>query len=250
MEHEGLIAGHNGYDIPVVAEIPDEPSGLVIVGHGLFSSKDADTVKRMLSAFSSRGVAAVGFDLPGHGASPVDGEAFCVSNCLDDLASVEEHFATRLGDIPVSYFASSFGAYVDLVYLATRSHRGRRCFLRCAAIRMAELMDADLDGDSRAQLARRGYIFMETGFTAPMKMTRRLFEELAEYDPFELYVPDGADLCLIHGSADEEAPIDDARRFADFAHARFIEVPGAGHRFNCPGQMDVVEKAALDFLLP
>ncbi len=36
----------------------------------------------------------------------------------------------------VVYFSSSFGAYLNLIYLSTRPHRGTRSFLRSAAVEM------------------------------------------------------------------------------------------------------------------
>ncbi|MDD2497782.1 MAG: hypothetical protein PHY90_06590 [Desulfitobacteriaceae bacterium] len=52
---------------------------------------------------------------------------------------------------------------------------------------------------------------------------------------------------MIHGTADETASIDDARRFARQSGAELIEVKDADHRFLIPGGMEQVIDAAVRF---
>ena len=66
----------------------------------------------------------------------MDGDALSIRHCLDDLARAEARALELAPGARVVYFSSSFGAYLNLIYLSTRPHRGTRSFLRSAAVEM------------------------------------------------------------------------------------------------------------------
>ena len=108
--------------------------------------------------------------------------------CIDDLAEVEAHLLARNPQAEISYFASSFGAYITLLYLAQHPHRQRKAFLRSAAVTMPALAAGWLL-NQRAQedLARQGYFVPQYDYVREMRITPAFLDDLAEYNLFTRY---------------------------------------------------------------
>jgi hypothetical protein len=51
---------------------------------------------------------------------------------------MEQIAAEKAPEAEICYFSSSFGAYITLIYLTTREHRGKKAFLRSAAVNMPD----------------------------------------------------------------------------------------------------------------
>lgn len=245
-----FIQGENGYSIPCAGALSGKEKRVVLFCHGLGSSKESPTVLTVSPVLREQGIGTFAFDFPGHGESPADGERFRVENCVNDLAAVEAHVRSLCPGAEIGYFASSFGAYINLIYLSTRAPAGRSSFLRCAAVDMAGIMKRNTTREHEAQLEVQGYVVLDGDYARPLKITRGFLEDLSAYDVFRLYRPGTARLEMIHGTADETAPLADARRFANHAGAELLEVEGADHRFLIPGGMERVADAALRFFTP
>ena len=177
----------------------------------------------------------------------MDGEQLRISNCLDDLAAVEAHVRMLMPEVDIAYFSSSFGAYINLIYLATYPHEGRRSFLRCAAVDMPRLFRNGTSQEQYTQLNEQGYIIIDFTNIRRLKITREFYNDLGVHDVFKLSWPDMAEIAMIHGDADEIASVVDARRFAKQFGAKLIEVKGADHRIMIPGGMEQVIDAAVKF---
>lgn len=242
-----IIRGENGYDIPCLNHLNGDEKMAVIISHGFGSSKESPTAGIISAALPEYGIGTFCFDFPAHGESQADGELFRIRNCTGDLAAVEAHVRDLLPGAEIAYFSSSFGAYINLIYLATREHRGRKSFLRCAAVDMPGIMRRGTTPEHRAQLDRQGFVILDNDFFRPLKITRAFLADLEEYDVFNLYRPGIAEFAMIHGTADETAPIGDARRFAVLSGAALTEVAGSDHNFLIPGAMDRVADVAAAF---
>lgn len=241
------IPGRNGYDIPCINHITGCEKLAVIISHGFGSSKESPSAQAILKALPEHGVGTLSFDFPAHGDSPVNGEMLRIGNCLNDLAAVEAYVHALAPDSEIAYFSSSFGAYINLIYLSTRKHAGHRSFLRCAAVDMPGIFRRNTTPEDSALMETQGYVVLDDGYVRPLKITRGFLADLETHDVFRLYHPGAAEFAMIHGTADETAPIEDARRFAKLSGAALTEVEGADHRFLIPGGMDRVVRAAVRF---
>lgn len=244
-----FLPGKNGYDIPVLLEADPAAKTAVIVVHGFSSDKSGVTAQRMRDALSSRGAALAAFDLPAHGESPVDGHQLTVENAVNDLAAVEELLHQRLPRVRVAFFASSFGAYLTSLYLARRPRQltPPRAVLRCAALTMPALLWAEL-GALRQSKIEQGQVVYLDRYDPPFMISPEFIRSLKANDPFACCRHDMADLLLIHGTADELAPLAEARRFSRRFDFPLIEIEGADHRFQGEGQMERLIGIALDHL--
>ena len=116
-----LLKKKNGHEIPCIAEFPDDMRKLVIVVHGYDSSKESQNAANLMRILPGKGFGVIAYDQPHHGSEQAAEEELTVLNK------------------EICYFGSSFGAYITCIYLATRPHRGRKAFLRCAAVNFPEL---------------------------------------------------------------------------------------------------------------
>lgn len=252
-----VIPGRNNYDIACTHNITGKEKLVVIISHGFGSSKESPTAAAMAEALNSRGIGAIAYDFPGHGESPVEGEMLRIDNCLDDLAAVEEYVGGIAPEAEIMYFSSSFGAYINLIYLAKRPHKGRKSFLRAAAVNMPGIFRDRETPELRKLLDKQGYFTLHEDCVRPLKVTKEFCADLEANDVFSLYKQgtmnninnktEIAEIAMIHGDADESASFEDAKRFAEQVGAKLTVVEGGKHRLMRPGQMELVLETAIEF---
>ncbi|NBI61958.1 alpha/beta fold hydrolase [Clostridiales bacterium] len=241
-----MIPGKNGYKIPCGYGATGREERAVLIMHGFGSSKDGFTAAMLTEELPKKGIAALAFDFPAHGKSPVDGDFFTLENCLADMASAEEALKRLVPKGKIGYFGSSFGAYMTLLYLASGKAGGKKAFLRSAAVEMPELL-ANRTAAGKKLLEQQGYIMEEEDGTQPLKLTQRLFDGLDANNVFEAYQPGTAELHMVHGTEDEAASFEAARRFADLKGAGFTILEGGDHQLSRPGMPEQVLALAVKF---
>lgn len=243
-----LLSGLNGYDIPCRHTIQGGESMVCLITHGFGSSKDSPPAQLLAGELPRHGIGTLALDLPAHGDSPVDGDALSIRHCLDDLARAEARALELAPGARVVYFSSSFGAYLNLIYLSTRPHRGTRSFLRSAAVEMPLLFHYPTP-EQAEELARQGFLMLDQGYVRPLKLTPAFLADLDAHDLFQLYRSGKERVCMIHGDEDQTASPEAARRFAQTFGARLIQVPGGDHSLSGPGMPQLVVREALEFYL-
>lgn len=246
MRQESLLS-KAGYTIPGWSVIDGQPRALLVV-HGSGSSKDSSTGLLLAENLPAAATGVFAIDLPAHGDSPVDGEFLRLANCLDDLAAAEARMRQLAPQAEICYFGSSFGAYLLLLYLSLRPAAGRRAVLRSAAVTMPQLLQGDIDAAAARHLQEQGYFLLDEGYGRPLKITQGFLDDLAAHDAFSVYRPGRAELLMIHGAADDIAPLAAAQRFAAYSGAQLLTVPGGQHRLDAPGQPQLVLDKTREFL--
>ena len=240
------LTSKQGYDIVCHNNWTGEEK-VLIACHGFGSSKDGLMIQALNRYMPVRRIGVFSFDFPSHGESPVWQEALRVPYCIEDLAAVEVHVRTMAPKAEILYFASSFGAYIMLNYLASHSHTGRRAFLRSSAVAMPKVVEQWVGPKERALMERQGYFVPDYDYVREMRVTPAFLKDLEEYDIFSLYRPGETRLRMIHGGRDSVAPLADARRFAEIFGVELMEIPGGEHDLMGEGELERVLKAAVDF---
>lgn len=85
------------------------------------------------------GIGVICFDFPGHGMSKTNGSKLTIDNCMQDINTVENYIKRICGNLPISIFATSFGAYITLINIAQNNKKYKNIILRSSAIRMANI---------------------------------------------------------------------------------------------------------------
>ena len=243
-----LSKGH-GYDIPYVYNITEQNKIVCVVVHGFGSSKKSPTAEMMLTELPIMGIGAIAFDFPAHGESRAGGELLRIDNCLADMAAIEAQAQALAPHAEVVYFASSFGAYMTLIYLAGL-HDRRRAFLRSAAVSMPQVVKRLQTPEEKKLLEETGEILLsQDHYSYTLKLTQGFFDDLENHDVFTLWREDMAELHMVHGETDQTIPLGDARSFAERFHIPLTVIPHGDHRLSIPGAPEQVLHLAISFFL-
>lgn len=243
-----LLSGLNGYNIPCRHTIQGGESMVCLITHGFGSSKDSPTAQLLAGELPRHGIGTLGTGPPRSRGQP-GGRGRSEHPPLPGRPGPAEARALELAPgARVVYFSSSFGAYLNLIYLSTRPHRGTRSFLRSAAVEMPLLFHTPTP-EQAEELARQGFLMLDQGYVRPLKLTPAFLADLDAHDLFQLYRSGEERVCMIHGDEDQTASPEAARRFAQTFGARLIQVPGGDHSLSGPGMPQLVVREALEFYL-
>ncbi|MEA4923288.1 MAG: alpha/beta hydrolase [Eubacteriaceae bacterium] len=233
--------GQNGYDIPYMSRIRDEEK-ILIVSHGFGSSLKSPTAQMLLDGMPNHGIGVIAYDFPNHGASKAGPDGLRIENCISDLETIEQMMIKENPKAEIMYFSSSFGAYIDLLYLSMKKHTGTKSFLRSAAVNMPELF-MDPTDVQRETIDRDGRLTLS--YEQPLTITAEFVNDMLSHDLFELYRPGKTKVEMIHGEKDATIDPEKAKRFAEKFSIPVTMVPKGGHRLMEDAQPQMVFDAAL-----
>lgn len=220
---------------------------MVVFVHGFGGHKDNGAAEkfaqRVLSKYKSIGI--VTFDLPCHGEDVK--KKLSLSDCLAYLEHVVAHLRENYPCEALYAYATSFGAYLTLMYLAQNGNPFRKIALRCPAVNMYQLLTEKIMTSQELALLEKGKA-VPVGFDRRVPVTREFLEALRCNDLQSLDFLDYAeDILLIQGNEDEIVPYDTVWNFSQEQLIDLVAVPGADHRFRANGTMEQAIKAILAF---
>lgn len=229
----------SNYKISAKSYIPKNMKEIVIACHGFAGDKESSAILALANELDKEKIGVICFDLPGHGESEVNADMLSIQNCIQDINAIEEYIIKTYGNIPVSIFATSFGAYLTLINMAKNSKKYKHVILRSPAIKMAEIYKDSLLRENEEKYKERGYT--KLGFEREMLVPYKFLEELEANDLFKIYqditIPK---INIVQGDKDDIAPIDDTKEFVEKSNgnAQLYIIPGADHRMKKPGELE------------
>ena len=247
-----LISEGREYAIPCVYSIKGDEKQVCVVIHGFSSHKESPTAKMMVERLPDIGIGAIAFDLPAHGESEVDGRSLRISNCLNDIMAVTDKARALAPNAEIVYFASSFGAYLVLIYLAGLAKAKKtthRAFLRAAAVSMPMVVHEGLTPEQKMRLNDAGEFVLteEEGYSPELIITKEFLADLENNDVFHIWHKGIADLHMIHGEADEVIYFSDAEAFAKTFDITLTSIPQGDHQISEAGMPELVFETAEKF---
>lgn len=238
-------------DLPIPCKIYEpefsEVDQVIIGVHGFGGDKESSVLKAVAEEMFFYRTALIAFDFPAHGESPVTSRDLTLDNCQGVLlavaARVKELFP---GVSKFGIFATSFGAYTTLLAIdGLKEELGRfKLVLRCPAVRMNKTFLKIARTDD-AGLKKKGRIIC--GYERKMELGYSFFEQLqannavADHD-----MP----MMILQGDQDELVDVEDVEFFRLLnSKASLVMIPGATHRFNHEGDLDMIVDLARDWFL-
>ncbi|WP_460343008.1 alpha/beta hydrolase [Actinoallomurus acanthiterrae] len=248
-ESSTIYEAADGSELPMLVFEPTEGvrpvAGIVMFHGGALRKGSADGLAPHCRQLASRGILAVsaGYRLIGQGAESID-------DCIADVRRAVEHFvrlaASRgLDSSRLASGGSSAGGHLALVAALIAPGRPLPAPKAGVAAVVALNPVVDLLAYSPAQ---RQILEQGAGITAGKAI---------EYSPIEFVRPGNPPILIQHGTHDEVAPIDQARRFRETMlkagnDCILLEYERAEHAFHYPGpagHFDDVIDATAEFLL-
>lgn len=203
----------------------------VLFAHGFGGHKETKAAERFAEAALSKQKDALvmAFDWPCHG------EDARKKLKLDDCREYIElctHFLTNcVGEKNVSLSATSFGAYLNLKYIAENGNPFCRLALRSPAVNMYQVLTQNVMNEENRKDILRGKETL-VGFDRKVKISPEFLQDLENADITKLSFMDYCDeILILHGKKDEIVPFDAVKSFADDNLIECIAFEKADHRF-------------------
>ena len=220
----------------------------VVIGvHGFGGNKDSSVLRAVAEEMYFYRTATIVFDFPGHGESAASSLELNLRNCKGCLMAVAELAQELFPHVEkFGLFASSFGAYVGLYALDDlMENLGRmKIVLRAPAVRMNKtfLKLARMD---EAQLLKKGRVIC--GYERKMEIPYSFYEELLKTNVVADY---DLPMMILEAELDDLVDAEDVEFFRLLnGKSCLVTIPGAGHRFDHEGEMDMIVDLTRDWFL-
>lgn len=226
---------------------PEKMKKLVLFCHGFAGHKDNSAAEKFAGRVLSKypDTAVLIFNWPCHGDDVK--KKLVLRDCLDYLGIVLDYIRNALGVQEIYSYATSFGGYLVLSYLAEYGNPFRKIALRCPAVNMYEVLINTIMKGDEYDLLRKGKT-VPVGFDRKIDVNPQFLTDLQNADIQKQSFLDYADdILILHGTADEVVPFEVSQKFADDNVIEFIPVEGADHRFQNPSHMEIATKAVIAF---
>lgn len=211
---------------------------VILFAHGFGGHKENGAAKRFADYVLSKykRLAVVCFDWPCHGEDVR--KKLLLDDCDAYLRLVTEYAREKLRAGEIYMYATSFGGYLTLKYMADHGSPFKKTALRCPAVNMADVLDKSVMTDENRALLARGKE-ASVGFDRKIRLSAPFMEELRRADITKISFLDYADdILILHGTKDEIVPFETVRAFADDNCIEFVPIQNADHRFMDPGKMN------------
>ena len=220
---------------------------MVLYGHGFAGHKETGAAKKFAERVLSKykGIAVMTFDLPCHGADVK--KTLVLQDCMEYLRIVVSYIRESFRTDRIFSYATSFGGYLVLKYIAEYEDPFVKIALRSPAVNMYDVLTQAIMKDGDLDLLAKGKDVM-VGFDRKIKVNPQFLQELLDNDIRKLdYLEHAEDILIMHGTKDEVVPFEAARDFAEENIIEFIPVENADHRFMNPQHMEAATKAVIEF---
>ena len=220
---------------------------VVVFCHGFSGHKDNAAAEKFAERMLTKhkGCAMVTFNWPCHGDDVK--KKLSLADCDAYLGLVISHLQEKYQPEGLYAYATSFGGYLTLKYIAEHGSPFRKIALRCPAVNMYEALTGIIMSPEELEKLRKGKDIL-VGFDRKVPVGLPFLEELKRGDIRKLdYLDWAEDILILHGTADDTIPYEVSRDFAEEQLIEFVSVEGADHRFKNPKHMELAIKKILEF---
>ena len=240
------IKSRTKFDIPADLVLSKENKAILIVVHGFASSKESPTCKRLEEIMPKIGISTIAIDLPNHGENKNDD--LKIKSCLEVIEDTENYIKAHFPNIPIYLFASSFGAFLALLYINNKKSSVKKVFLRCTAVNMKKILFDSTEPSEWEELNKEGFI-INSHFLRPVRLSIDFYNEIEKYDLFKIFSkPKDILLKMVHGDCDQIASYAEAVKFSKQFGIELETINGADHVFSKKEYSDIVFNLAKKFL--
>ena len=215
-------------------EDPKAVHTVVLFGHGFGGHKDNRAAEKFAARVieKNKGIAVITFNWPCHGDD--------VKKKLS-LVTCDEYLRLVLSEIQSVYepehlfaYATSFGGYLFLKYIAEHGSPFEKTALRCPAVPMFDVITKNIMSDDDLSSIARGKSIL-VGFDRKIAIAQPFLDELQASDIRKFdYMPYADEILILQGQKDEIVPAEEVKAFAEKNLIDYIPYENADHRFQDP----------------
>lgn len=239
MEYDTLLK-QGSLQVPCYISAPEDdiPRQLVLSVHGLGGSARDPIQSHIAEEMSIFRCATIRFDFPGHGESPMEGDAFTLQNCMDALLAAAVYAKEQFPQVQEHcLFATGFGAYVTLLCLPRlQALAGRvKLVLQTPSICMHDTLLSMIRVSRQTLWAKEKHTLP---LKRPLDITYSFYESLMQNSAMQ---ESSQPMLILQGERDDYIRREDLLQFRRLnEQAKLVVLPGVGHRFMEEGAWDMV----------
>ena len=203
----------------------------ILFGHGFGGHKDNKAAERFAKRVleKNKNIAVVTFNWPCHGDDVR--QKLQLDDCMTYLDLVISYVRNNLNVEKIYSYATSFGGYLFLKYIADNGNPFKKLALRCPAVDMYRVITKAIMKDDELNRIMQGKTVL-VGFARKIKVTKSFLDDLVSSDiQNNDYIDFADDMLILQGTTDEVVQFSSVKTFAENNVIDFIPVEGADHRF-------------------
>lgn len=228
---------------------PEKIEKVLLCVHGFASDKDGNTIDKLGKTLVKQNVLVIAFDLPCHGENKST-KVLSLDDCLHSLKFMFEYLKKAYKGVPVSIFATSFGAYLSLLYLSKNNQEIDKLILRAPAIRMDEIFARRILLDHKQTLKSLQENVVDVGDKNPLFVDYKFYQDLHDNKLDKCY-KDKNTLYIIQGLKDDVVNFATNETFYE-KHCKnnykLFYLKNADHSFKNKGEIEKIVKITSDIL--
>lgn len=220
---------------------------VILYGHGFAGHKDNGAAEKFAGRVLSKykGIAVMTFNLPCHGDDIK--KKIVLQDCMTYQQLVTAYIKEELAAEEIYSYATSFGGYLVLKYIAEYGNPFAKIALRCPAVNMYDVLTKTIMKEDELDTILKGKKAL-VGFDRKIELTRQFLSDIENSDIQKTsYLACSDDILIIHGTDDEVVPFSAGQKFAEDNCIEFIPVEKADHRFQNPDCMELATKSVVRF---
>ena len=228
-------------NISTTEYIPGKIDQIVIGVHGFAGDKESSVLQAIGEECMKNNTLLITFDLPCHGNND-NAKILSLKDCLKAVEIIESYAQNYKA--PISYFSTSFGAYLTLIHIQKSDNQYKSIILRAPAIYMDEVLVNVIlpeHGYSGKNLETKA---INLGYAKPLYIDKKFLQELKENRLENIYSKK-LFLNIIQGKKDDVVNYKKNEKFfkeklKDNYKIYYFE--NANHRYKNPGELEKIVK--------
>ena len=220
---------------------------VVIYGHGFGGHKDNKAAENFADYVLKKykDISVLTYNAPCHGDDVR--KALTLDDCNLYIKIVSGYAKEKLKAREIYSYATSFGGYLILKYIAENESPFKKIALRCPAVNMYEVLAGSIVEPAALKALARNKSAL-VGFDRKIKINKQFLESLKVADIFKNdYKEYAENILIVQGTKDEVVSFGKVEEFADKNSIRFVPVEGADHRFQGQSIMNKAIKEIVSF---
>lgn len=217
----------------------NETNEVLITIHGFAGDSDSSVIYAIANEITKHNFSVIAFDLPNHGKDKTV-KNLTLANCINYLKIIVDFVRKKYKNKPISFFATSFGAYILLNYLSQNNLKFNNVILRAPAIFMDNVLVSNI-------LQEHGFTIddlmknpINLGFNKDLMIDKNFLQELKNNNLSTKHFSFHID--IIQGDKDDVVNVIDNEHFfkTNFSDYSLFYIKNANHRFKNPGDVEQI----------
>ncbi len=229
--------------------LPEHEVSEVVIGvHGFAGDKESSVLLKLADSLYGAGIALVIFDLPCHGKND-NSKPINLADCVRSIFDIYE-FAKEKFNGKISFFATSFGAYLLLSALSEKDVEVNKIILRAPAIFMGDVLENVIIPEHGETIENLKNHALNLGYENALLVDEKFLADLKTNDLMKKYNKNYY-FYVIQGKKDTTVSwVKNAKFFEKNCkeNHEFFYFENADHRFKGEGELDEIVRITLKVL--